>query len=274
MASSRYRTGIPVASGTSGVAAMLLAAMALSASQASAAPPGIAVAVQIGASTPISSAIQHDVRLVDLTASSTGDAGTPVIVDHTPAIGAVISAIAQFGSLDARYTLRSHAWDSTLGDCVGTGRASVLSNGEIDDTGIDYRCGRPAERFEVPRATSSTLTEQSVTLNARWYYAGTSWVEAYLVGGGGFTLRTTDIATRGSVNALGGVLDLGAGADVPIEGRWSVALEARYGFELVAASSSSNRTARARSRGAGVLGSLTDRMQRLELGLLVRLSLD
>jgi hypothetical protein len=53
-----------------------------------------------------------------------------------------------------------------------------------------------------------------------------------------------------------------------------VALEARYGFELVAASSSSNRTARARSRGAGVLGSLTDRMQRLELGLLVRLSLD
>lgn len=254
-----------------GMAALVLG---LPCSAAAVPQPDLAIGAALGSSLPLDAAINFDVRLAGPTGSADGTAGRPVIVDHDAANGVRFGLSLQLQQASVEYALRRYAWSETRGLCEGGEGATVLSNGRVDDLGVNYDCGGATTDFRIDGATSSNLTEHSLAVLLRHPLFDFDWMTGYAIYGGGLAARSSAIATTQTTLNLGLVAEAGAMLALPLDERFTLQLDGRLGAGFFAAAGTSGRAGRAKAMGATTYGALVDDLFRTDLSATVRYTLE
>lgn len=243
-----------------------------------------ALEVDVGAQLALSPSIHRVVSLDVEAADGATATGTPRLSDRLNSPGLHIGVTALVSTLEVRYRLESYGWRGARTRCVGDREAQLLPNGEVADAEVRYRCSDDGERIDFDVDTSSALVFHHLSVGPRFYLdrrpravtrGGATFerprTQLYAVPFGGFTLAQYVDPNLGRQLRGGLHLGAGAGAEIPLERRFSFVVDLRYTLSLVGgAAAPSARARRAIADQRSTFAALLDSFHRVGVNVGLR----
>lgn len=241
-----------------------------------------ALELDVGGQLPLSPS-RHGLVALDVNSGS-GDTtvGIPRLSNWTNTLGLHLGVSALVSTIEIRYRIEGFAWRGEKPLCQGDRPATELPNGEVEDAEVRYVCS-DAERVPLPDSTR-VLRMHHLSVGPRFYLRRRPRLvvrdgltterlrtQLYAIPFVGFTLAQYEDPHLGPRLRSGFHFGAGAGAEIPLERRFSLVADLRYTASYVGASASAQaRARRAIATGRGPFGALFDGFHRLGLNVGLR----
>ncbi|MBH22879.1 MAG: hypothetical protein CMH57_00195 [Myxococcales bacterium] len=183
----------------------------------------------------------------------------PRIVDLTnePTF-ANFSLLADIRDIELSLSVRQFAWGDSLIRYEGDRPAQELSEGNIDDAGVQYTRLDPPITTDEPLVSSNSLNLFTICAGQRIYILESGLFQAYIPATIGVSFAEV---TSGSGNNVGVILATGVAADVVISDLIAVVLDARiHGMLTENASGVSQGAQNASATDGTIISALTSSM--------------
>ncbi|MEO1269308.1 MAG: hypothetical protein AAFX99_14485 [Myxococcota bacterium] len=211
-----------------------------------------AAELHIGLAVPLTNYVKNKTVLIS-------DDNFPRIVDLTnESTFTNLSLIADIRDWELSITYRQFAWGESIIRYEGDRPAQELSEGDIDDAGVQYRELDPAQRTDEPLVSSNGLTLITFCVGQRFYLLDDGVFHTYIPATAGLALAEV---TNASGYNFGAIFATGIAADVIFSELVSFVVDARIHGLLTENASGVNQGAQnASATGGNIWSALTSGM--------------